>query len=88
MVRYIEDHSSFISLSCARIDFSSLIVIEGKIYRDLYIDELVICSDGNLLLFIIRHVLSIHSLALGFEVCKIDGGMKLDVRKPQVCTDA
>ena len=31
------------------IDFSSLIVIEGKICWDLYIDGLVVSSDGNLL---------------------------------------
>lgn len=33
----------------AGIDLSSLIVAEGKICWDLYIDGLVISSDGNLL---------------------------------------
>jgi exosome complex component RRP42 len=33
----------------AGIDLSSLIVVEGKICWDLYIDCLVVCSDGNLL---------------------------------------
>ncbi|WCJ23561.1 3'-5'-exoribonuclease family protein [Euphorbia peplus] len=33
----------------AGIDPSSLVVAEGKICWDLYIDGLVICSDGNLL---------------------------------------
>ncbi|XP_065876525.1 uncharacterized protein [Euphorbia lathyris] len=35
--------------SGAGIDPSSLVVAEGKICWDLYIDGLVICSDGNLL---------------------------------------
>nr|POE73543.1 gdsl esterase/lipase [Quercus suber] len=33
----------------AGIDLSSLVVVEGKICWDLYIDCLVVCSDGNLL---------------------------------------
>uniref|UniRef100_A0A2P2K5K7 Ribosomal RNA-processing protein 42 n=1 Tax=Rhizophora mucronata TaxID=61149 RepID=A0A2P2K5K7_RHIMU len=33
----------------AGIDLSSLVVAEGKICWDLYIDGLVVCSDGNLL---------------------------------------
>ncbi|XP_030950141.1 exosome complex exonuclease RRP42-like [Quercus lobata] len=33
----------------AGIDLSSLIVAEGKICWDFYIDCLVVCSDGNLL---------------------------------------
>ncbi|PON55395.1 Guanosine pentaphosphate synthetase I/polyribonucleotide nucleotidyltransferase [Parasponia andersonii] len=35
--------------SGAGIDLSSLVVVEGKICWDLYIDGLVVCSDGNLL---------------------------------------
>lgn len=35
--------------SGAGIDLSSLVVIEGKICWDLYIDGLVVSSDGNLL---------------------------------------
>jgi len=35
--------------SGAGIDLSSLIVVEGKICWDLYIDGLVVSSDGNLL---------------------------------------
>lgn len=35
--------------SGAGIDLSSLTVVEGKICWDLYIDGLVISSDGNLL---------------------------------------
>ena len=37
------------SPSGAGIDLSSLIVVEGKICWDLYIDGLVVSSDGNLL---------------------------------------
>ncbi|KAI8006712.1 Exosome complex exonuclease RRP42 [Camellia lanceoleosa] len=33
----------------AGIDLSSLSIVEGKICWDLYIDGLVVCSDGNLL---------------------------------------
>lgn len=33
----------------AGIDLSSLIVVEGKVCWDLYIDGLVVSSDGNLL---------------------------------------
>lgn len=33
----------------AGIDLSSLVVVEGKICWDLYIDGLVVSSDGNLL---------------------------------------
>lgn len=33
----------------AGIDPSSLVVVEGKVCWDLYIDGLVISSDGNLL---------------------------------------
>lgn len=33
----------------AGIDLSSLLVVEGKICWDLYIDGLVVSSDGNLL---------------------------------------
>lgn len=39
-------------LSCmsgAGIDLSSLIIVDGKVCWDLYIDGLVISSDGNLL---------------------------------------
>lgn len=35
--------------SGAAIDLSSLVVVEGKICWDLYIDGLVVSSDGNLL---------------------------------------
>ncbi|XP_048434427.1 exosome complex exonuclease RRP42-like [Pyrus x bretschneideri] len=35
--------------SGAGIDLSSLVVVEGKICWDLYIDGLVVSSDGNLL---------------------------------------
>jgi len=35
--------------SGAGIDLSSLIVVEGKICWDLYIDGLVVSSDGNVL---------------------------------------
>lgn len=35
--------------SGAGIDPSSLLVVEGKICWDLYIDSLVVSSDGNLL---------------------------------------
>lgn len=37
------------SASGAGIDLSSLIIVEGKICWDLYIDGLVVSSDGNLL---------------------------------------
>lgn len=33
----------------AGIDLSSLVVLEGKVCWDLYIDGLVVSSDGNLL---------------------------------------
>lgn len=33
----------------AGIDLSSLVVVEGKVCWDLYIDGLVVSSDGNLL---------------------------------------
>ncbi|KAJ1688294.1 hypothetical protein LUZ63_019684 [Rhynchospora breviuscula] len=35
--------------SGAAIDLSSLVLVEGKVCWDLYIDALVVCSDGNLL---------------------------------------
>ena len=35
--------------SGAGIDLSSLSIVEGKICWDLYIDGLVVSSDGNLL---------------------------------------
>jgi len=38
-----------ILISGAAIDLSSLIVVEGKVCWDLYIDGLVVSSDGNLL---------------------------------------
>ena len=37
------------NFSGAGIDLSSLVVAEGKICWDLYIDGLVISSDGNIL---------------------------------------
>lgn len=37
------------SVPGAGIDLSSLVVVEGKICWDLYIDGLVVSSDGNLL---------------------------------------
>lgn len=40
---------SAVYFSGAGIDLSSLIVVEGKICWDLYIDGLVVSSDGNLL---------------------------------------
>ena len=33
----------------AGIDLSSLVILEGKVCWDLYIDGLVVSSDGNLL---------------------------------------
>lgn len=33
----------------AVIDLSSLVLVEGKVCWDLYIDALVVSSDGNLL---------------------------------------
>lgn len=33
----------------AAIDLSSLVLVEGKVCWDLYIDALVVSSDGNLL---------------------------------------
>jgi len=41
--------SNNILISGAAIDLSSLIVVEGKVCWDLYIDGLVVSSDGNLL---------------------------------------
>lgn len=41
-------HALF-SLPGAGIDHTSLVVVEGKICWDLYIDGLVVSSDGNLL---------------------------------------
>ena len=38
-----------ILISGAAIDLSSLIVVEGKVCWDLYIDRLVVSLDGNLL---------------------------------------
>ena len=35
--------------SGAGIDLSSLVILEGKVCWDLYIDGLVVSSDGNLL---------------------------------------
>ncbi|KAM4126098.1 hypothetical protein ACB094_01G363000 [Castanea mollissima] len=40
---------SYLFFPAAGIDLSSLIVVEGRIFWDLYIDCLVVCSDGNLL---------------------------------------
>ena len=40
---------SYLFFIGAGIDLSSLIVAEGKICWDFYIDCLVVCSDGNLL---------------------------------------
>lgn len=41
--------SLFVMSLGAGIDLSSLVVVEGKICWDLYIDTLVVSSDGNLL---------------------------------------
>ena len=43
------DPNSTNCISGAAIDLSSLIVVEGKACWDLYIDGLVVSSDGNLL---------------------------------------
>jgi exosome complex RNA-binding protein Rrp42 (RNase PH superfamily) len=43
------DHTALNHISGAAIDLSSLIVVDGKVCWDLYIDGLVISSDGNLL---------------------------------------
>jgi hypothetical protein len=43
------DTNSTHCISGAAIDLSSLIVVEGKACWDLYIDGLVVSSDGNLL---------------------------------------
>jgi exosome complex RNA-binding protein Rrp42 (RNase PH superfamily) len=42
------DLTSMINLG-AGIDLSSLVLVEGKVCWDLYIDALVVSSDGNLL---------------------------------------
>lgn len=39
----------FFAFSGAGIDLSSLSIVEGKICWDLYIEGLVVSSDGNLL---------------------------------------
>jgi len=45
----VELFSLVFPLSGAGIDLLSLIIVEGKICWDLYIDGLVVSSDGNLL---------------------------------------
>lgn len=42
-------HYFIFFIAGAAIDLSSLIVLDGKVCWDLYIDGLVISSDGNLL---------------------------------------
>lgn len=42
-------YSNFFLVSGAGINLSSLLIKEGKVCWDLYIDGLVISSDGNLL---------------------------------------
>ena len=49
MITHLSVSSNNILISGAAIDLSSLIVVEGKVCWDLYIDGLVVSSDGNLL---------------------------------------
>ena len=46
---HLTDYNASNHISGAAIDLSSLIVVEGKVCWDLYIDGLVVSSDGNLL---------------------------------------
>ncbi|KAG2582789.1 hypothetical protein PVAP13_6KG094406, partial [Panicum virgatum] len=55
-------------ISGAAIDLSSLIVVEGKVCWDLYIDGLVVSSDGNLL----------DALAAAIKVALSDTGIPKD----------
>jgi len=49
LITHLSVSSNSILISGAAIDLSSLIVVEGKVCWDLYIDGLVVSSDGNLL---------------------------------------
>ena len=44
---HLTDYNASNHISGAAIDLSSLIVVEGKVCWDLYIDGLVVSSDGN-----------------------------------------
>lgn len=46
---HLTDYNASNNISGAAIDLSSLIVVDGKVCWDLYIDGLVVSSDGNLL---------------------------------------
>lgn len=46
---HLIDSNATNHISGAAIDLSSLIVVEGKVCWDLYIDGRVVGSDGNLL---------------------------------------
>ena len=46
---HLTDYNASNHISGAAIDLSSLIVVEGKVCWDLYLDGLVVSSDGNLL---------------------------------------
>lgn len=49
LITHLSASSNNILISGAAIDLSSLIVVDGKVCWDLYIDGLVVSSDGNLL---------------------------------------
>ena len=46
---HLTDYNASNHILGAAIDLSSLIIVEGKVCWDLYIDGLVVSSDGNLL---------------------------------------
>ncbi|PKA63246.1 hypothetical protein AXF42_Ash017714 [Apostasia shenzhenica] len=68
----------FLAYECATefragIDLSSLIVVEGKVCWDLYVDGLVISSDGNLLDALAAAVKVAHLLRMFICCTDIDG---------------
>lgn len=67
-----------LNFSGAGIDLSSLVVVEGKVCWDLYIDGLVISSDGNLLDALgaaIKVLLLSYRVALSSRRSKYPNGM-------------
>ncbi|KAG2405580.1 uncharacterized protein HKW66_Vig0048350 [Vigna angularis] len=72
----------------AGVDLSSLIVVEGKICWDLYIDGLVVSSDGNLLdalgaaIKIGRHYIVD---ATSEEESQMNSAVSISVRQGHIC---
>ncbi|XP_021303866.1 LOW QUALITY PROTEIN: putative exosome complex exonuclease RRP42 [Sorghum bicolor] len=78
LIAHLSVSHNNILISGAAIDLSSLIVVEGKVCWDLYIDRLVVSLDGNLL----------DALAASIKVALSDTGIpKVNVSVINAATD-